>query len=139
MNHHPALNISSFDAHWLAEAVRLREAATGTFEDAEAVRAARAMATDTEQRILIRACRLGEREGLAQAIATWRPRARLLLLTLAVVALISGFGAALAVLGDGSRPVNVIWALGGLLGIHLFSLLLWLLGLWFGGRDAGGA
>jgi len=25
-------------------------------------------------------------------------------------------------LGDGSRPVNVVWAVGGLLGVHLISL-----------------
>ncbi|MFP5505673.1 MAG: DUF2868 domain-containing protein [Gammaproteobacteria bacterium] len=139
MSHRPATRISAFESRWLAEALRLREAATGALEDAEAVRAARAAAADVEQRILIRARRLGEREGLTQAIAAWRPRARLLLLALAIVALISGFGVALAVLGDGSRPVNVVWALGGLLGVHLFSLLLWLPGLWLGGRDAGGA
>jgi copper chaperone CopZ len=32
----------------------------------------------------------------------------------------------------------VVWALGGLLGVHLLSLLLWLAGLAVGGRDAGG-
>lgn len=139
LNHPRPPQTSGFDARWLAEAVRLRETASGALEDADAVRAARTRATDTEQRILIRAALLGEREGLAQAIAAWQPRARLVLLVLAVIALLSGFGAALAVLGDGSRPVNVVWALGGLLGVHLFSLLLWLLGLWLGGRDAGGA
>jgi hypothetical protein len=135
----PSTRISDFESRWLAEALRLRESVTGALEDAEAVRAARAAATDVEQRILVRARRLGEREGLAQAIAAWRPRTRLLLLALAFVALISGFGVAVAVLGDGSRPVNVVWALGGLLGVHLLSLLLWLLGQWLGGRDAGGA
>jgi hypothetical protein len=130
---------SAFESRWLAEALRLRESTAGGLEDAEAVRAARQVAGDAEQRILIRAQVLGEREGLAQVVAAWRPRARLLLLVLSLLAVISGFGVALAVLGDGSRPVNVVWALGGLLGVHLLSLLLWLLGLWLGGRDAGGA
>jgi hypothetical protein len=130
---------SAFESRWLAEALRLRESTGGALEDAEAVRAARQAGGDVEQRILIRARRLGEREGLAQAVAGWRPRARILLLVLSMLALLSGFGVALAVLGDGSRPVNVVWALGGLLGVHLLSLLMWFLGLWLGGRDAGGA
>lgn len=139
MNRSTPNRFSAFESRWLAEALRLREAASGALEDAEAVRAARQGTGDIEQRILIRAQRLGEREGLAQVVTAWRPRARVLLLALALLALISGFGVALAVLGDGSRPVNVVWALGGLLGVHLLSLLLWFLGLWLGGRDAGGA
>lgn len=130
---------SAFESRWLAEAVRLREAGSGPLEDAEAVRAARRAAGDVEQRIRVRAQRLGEREGLAQAIAGWRPHARLLLVLLAAVALVSGFGVAVAVLGDGSRPVNVVWALGGLIGVHLLSLLLWFVSLWLGGREGGGA
>lgn len=139
MNRSPSIRFSAFESRWLAEALRLRGASAGAVEDAAAVRAARQVVGDVEQRILARARQLGEREGLTQAIAAWRPRARLLLLALALVAVISGFGVALAVLGDGSRPVNVVWALGGLLGVHLLSLLLWFLGLWLGGRDAGGA
>ena len=130
---------SAFESRWLAEAVRLREAGSGALEDAAAVRAARESAGDVERRIRVRAQLLGEREGLAQAIAGWRPHARLLLAMLAAVALFSGFGVAVAVLGDGSRPVNVVWALGGLLGVHLLSLLFWFVSLWLGGRDAGGA
>ena len=41
----------------------------------------------------------------------------------------SRFGLALAALGDGSRPINVFWALGSLLGLNLLMLLGWLLGL----------
>ncbi len=130
---------SAFESRWLAEALRLREAASGPLEDADAARAARRAAGDVEQRILVRAQLLGEREGLTRAIAGWRPHARLLLGVLAVAALFSGFGVAVAVLGDGSRPVNVVWALSGLLGVHLLSLLFWFVSLWLGGREAGGA
>ncbi|KAG1541035.1 hypothetical protein G6F50_014280 [Rhizopus delemar] len=35
-------------------------------------------------------------------------------------------GVALGALGDGSRPVNVLWALGALLGLHALTFLLWL-------------
>ncbi|WP_188589745.1 DUF2868 domain-containing protein, partial [Achromobacter denitrificans] len=34
--------------------------------------------------------------------------------------------AALGALGDGSRSVNVLWALGALLGLHALTFLLWL-------------
>lgn len=130
---------SAFESRWLAEALRLRESTGGALEDAEAVRAARSIEGDVEQRILVRARELGEREGMVRIIAGWRPRERLLLALLAAFALVSGFGVAVAVLGDGSRPVNVVWALGGLLGVHLLSLLLWFVSQWLGGREAGGA
>lgn len=118
--------------------MRLREEVAGPLEDREATAAARAAGGDIEARIVCRARRLGEREGLARAVASWSARARVVTLLLSAIALVSGFGAALAVLGDGTRPVNVVWALGGLLGVHLLSLALWVAGLWLGGRDAGG-
>jgi len=133
-----SLRLSSFESHWLAEAVRRREERSGPFEDGHAVAAARAGGGDAESRILRRAQLVGEREGLVGAIASWTSRARLATLLLVALALASGFGAAEAVLGDGARAVNVVWALGGLLGVHLLSLLLWLAGLAVGGRDAGG-
>jgi len=137
LNNSPS-SLSTFESRWLAEAIRLRELTAGALDKGEAAHAAHGVDGDVEQRILFRAQRLGVREGLAQAVADWRPRSRLLLLGLSLLALLSGFGVALTVLGDGSRPVNIVWALGGLLGVHLLSLLLWLLGLWLGGREAGG-
>ena len=123
---------------WLAESVRRREERSGPLEDGDAVVAARAGGGDVESRILRRAQLLGEREGLAAAIGLWTARARVATLLLVVVALGSGFGAAVAVLGDGMRAVNVVWALGGLLGVHLLSLMVWLVGLGLGERDGGG-
>lgn len=133
-----SLRLSSFESRWLAEAVRRREERSGAFEDGEAVAAARVAGGDLESRIRRRAQQLGEREGLAAAITSWTARARLATLLLVALAFASGFGAAVAVLGDGTRPVNVVWALGGLLGVHVLSLLLWIAGLGLGGRDAGG-
>ncbi|MEK1907281.1 MAG: DUF2868 domain-containing protein, partial [Pseudomonas sp.] len=52
---------------------------------------------------------------------------------LLLLALFSGTGLAIAALGDGSRPVNVFWALGSLLGLHLLLLGGWLLGLLLAG------
>lgn len=131
-------SLGAFETRWLAEVVRLREEDGGSPVDSAAVRAAVDRAHGVEARILARACALGAQEGTLRALRAWRARARLVMWVLMGLALFSGFGAALAVLGDGSRPVNVVWALGGLLGVNLFSLMLWLGGLGLGGADAGG-
>src|SRR5690606_7205235 len=133
----PLSPLSPLEARWLAEVVRRHEDRNGLLEDSAALLAARVAPPELDERILRRADVLGEREGWREAIRRWHGRARLGLLAAAVFALVFGFGAAAGVLGDGSRPVNVVWALGGLLGVHLVSLLLWLLGMLLAGRSRG--
>lgn len=130
--------ISIPEGLWLAETLRLVEERRGPLEDAEACRQARAGGGDLRRRILARAERLARRDGLDLATTHWRQGARLALLLLAALALLSGAGLALAALGDGARPVNLLWALGSLLGLHLLSLAGWALGCVFGG-EAGSA
>ncbi len=127
-------SLTPLEARWLAEVVRRHEERHGPLEDSAALAAARGERADLERRILRRADLLGAREGWRDAVLRWHGRARLGLLAGAILALLLGFGAAAGVLGDGSRPVNVVWALGGLLGVHLASLLLWLLGMALAGR-----
>ncbi|MBF7729273.1 DUF2868 domain-containing protein [Pseudomonas sp. N040] len=121
---------------WLCEAMRLREARGERLDDREANRLARAGGGDLAQRIQRRALWLATRDGQLQALHGYRHAARLALLLLALVALLSGGGLAFAALGDGSRPVNVFWALGSLLGINLLMLLLSLASFALG-RDNG--
>jgi hypothetical protein len=123
---------------WLAEVVRRHEEHHGALDDARIHAEARAAAPDFEGRLLHRAGALGAREGWRDAILRWQARARVLFLAAALLALVLGFGAAAGVLGDGTRPVNVVWTLGGLLGVHLLSLLLWLLTLVLQGGARGG-
>ena len=118
----------AFDDRWLAEAVRLRERSRGRMEDVAAMAQARAAATGAEPRILVRARALGVREGLEQVLAAWNARVRLAAVALLGLALLGGVGAGLAVAGDGQRPINVVWALGGLLGLNMLSLLVWMFG-----------
>lgn len=118
--------LTPFESRWLAEVVRRHEERHGPLGDAAECLAAREVQAALEARILHRADALGAREGWRDAILRWHGRARLVLAVAAALALVFGFGAAAGVLGDGSRPVNVVWALGGLLGVNLFSLLLWL-------------
>nr|WP_157712563.1 DUF2868 domain-containing protein [Pseudomonas sp. PB120] len=119
---------------WLTETVRLREEHAGPLEDVEANRLARTAGGDLPARIQRRALWLAERDGLAGALKHWLQGARLALLVLAILAVVSGAGLAFAALGDGQTPVNVFWALGSLLGLNLILLLSWALGLMFAGE-----
>ncbi|KAA3652888.1 MAG: DUF2868 domain-containing protein [Proteobacteria bacterium] len=122
--------MTPFEQRWLAEATRLREHALGPADDAAAVRAARAGAGKLEQRLLFRAAALAEKNGLLGALTHRKQHAAYILLVAGVLALMAGATAATAVLGDGGRPVNVVWAMGGLLGLNTLTLLLWLAGRW---------
>lgn len=121
---------------WLTETVRLREEHAGPLEDLEANRLARTAGGDLPTRIQQRALHLAERDGLAAALSRWLQGARLALLLLAAVAVISGAGLAFAALGNGLAPVNVFWALGSLLGLNLILLISWALGLLFAGEHS---
>ena len=121
---------------WLTETVRLREEHAGPLEDLEANRLARTAGGDLATRIQQRALHLAERDGLAAALSRWLQGARLALVLLAVVAVISGAGLAFAALGNGLAPVNVFWALGSLLGLNLILLISWALGLLFAGEHS---
>nr|WP_207201648.1 DUF2868 domain-containing protein [Pseudomonas sp. TH41] len=114
---------------WLTETIRLREEHAGPLDDLEANRLARSAGGDLPTRIQRRALWLAERDGLTSALTHWLQGARLALLVLAVLALVSGAGLAFAALSDGQTPVNVFWALGSLLGLNLMLLLSWALGL----------
>ncbi|VVN81061.1 putative membrane protein [Pseudomonas fluorescens] len=117
---------------WLTETVRLREEHAGPLDDLEANRLARAAGGDLPSRIQRRALWLAERDGLTAALKHWLQGARLALVLLMILALLSGAGLAFAALGQ--TPVNVFWALGSLLGLNLILLLSWALGLIFAGE-----
>ena len=119
---------------WLTETVRLREEHAGPLEDLEANRLARSAGGDLPTRIQHRALWLAERDGLTAALKHWLQGARLALIVLAVLAVVSGAGLGFAALGDGQTPVNVFWALGSLLGLNLILLISWALGLVFAGE-----
>ena len=121
---------------WLAETVRLREEHAGPLEDQEANRLARHAGGDLPTRIQKRALWLAERDGLTQALRHWLQGARLALILMALLAIVSGAGLAFTALGNGTQPVNVFWALGTLLGLNMLLLLSWVLGLLFAGEHS---
>nr|WP_279309246.1 MULTISPECIES: DUF2868 domain-containing protein [Pseudomonas] len=117
---------------WLTETIRLREEHAGPLEDLEANRLARAAGGDLPGRIQRRAVWLAERDGLGTALRHWLQGARLALVLLTILAVLSGAGLAFAALGQ--TPVNVFWALGSLLGLNLILLISWAFGLLFAGE-----
>ena len=129
MNVSPSPKLSHLNQRWLAETVRTRNHGLPPTDNPEAAAYACAQTEDLEQRILLHARYVGSRDGSLSALLNWRQQARWVLIVLVVIAVLGGFSTALAVLGDGSRPVNVIWALGGLIGFNLLMLFIWLLNL----------
>src|SRR3546814_17501133 len=99
--------ITSFHAYWLAETLRLREALWGPVEDAMEVRRARAQGQGFEQRVLLRAGYLAQREKLDLLVRQWTQGSRLALTGLCLLAVLAGIAASLGALGDGVRPVNL--------------------------------
>lgn len=130
--------LSPFDRRWLAETIRLQEARQGPLEDADAVRQARRAPPELEARILARADALARRDGLPAFVRQWNAHARWALLALALLAVAGGVGSAASVLGDGGHAVNIVWAIGGLLGLHALMLVLWLAGLLLPAAGTGG-
>jgi hypothetical protein len=133
----PAPVSTTFTDLWLAETVRLREEHWGPLEDRDAVRQARLADGAIEDRVLLRARLIARREGLDRQVADWRQGAYIAAAVLVVLAILAGAGAAWSALGDGSRVVNVVWAVASLLGLHLLTFLLWLISFAAAPRTAG--
>ena len=124
--------LSPLQTLWLCETVRLREEHTGLLEDSEACRAARVAKGSLAERLQIRGLFLARRDGLASALQHWLQGAKLALWLLIISAIISGVVLAKTAL-SGSTPlqINIFWALAGLIGLNLLSLLAWVISLLF--------
>ncbi|MEN0107937.1 MAG: DUF2868 domain-containing protein [Pseudomonas sp.] len=128
--------LSRLQRLWLIEAVRLREEQAGPLEDREANRIASQQGGELTTRIETRALWLAQRDGMYNALLHWHQGAVLALWLLLALAVVSGAGLGVAALGDGVRPVNLMWALGSLLGLHLLTLLGWAGGFLFAGSGS---
>jgi hypothetical protein len=127
----------SIEDYWLAETLRLRESLWGPLQDAMEVRQARTQAGGFALKVLLRARLIGRREQLDVLIQRWKEGSRLALAAMGLLAILAGAGAALGALGDGSRAVNLLLALAGLLGLNLLSFLFWLVSFAVGHQGGG--
>ena len=123
--------LSPLQRLWLCESIRLHEQHNPVLEDSEACRLARQQGQSLQQRIELRNLTLARQQGLSGALQNWLSAALWLGLALAVLALLTGYGLASTALSRQAESINLVWALLGLLGLHLFTLLLWLIGMLF--------
>ncbi len=121
---------------WLCETVRLREEQTGLLEDSEACRTARATQGSLAQRLQVRGLFLAKRDGLLIAMQHWLQGAKLALWLLILSAIIAGVVLAKTALSGAPQAINIFWALAGLIGLNLLSLLAWLFSLVFSAQTS---
>ncbi len=124
-------SLSHLQTLWLCETVRLREEQTGLLEDSEACRKARTTQGSLAKRLQVRGLFLAQRDGLVTALQHWLQGARLALWLLILSAIISGVVLAKTALSGTPLAINIFWALAGLIGLNLLSLLAWCFGMLF--------
>lgn len=119
----------------VAEAVRRLEQDGPLDDAAELQQAFRSHDTRAAQ-LAERAWLLGRRLGLPRELARWRRLAAWMVGLLALLMALGALATARALLAPDGR-INAIAAFTSLLGWHALMLLAWLLGLLWGGRQAG--
>lgn len=121
--------------YWLLEAVRLKESQWGPIEDAVEVRRVIAAGGSLEDRMLLRAQLLSEREQWPQKQQhLWRFMRWSLWFVFALF-MVLGAGAAFGAFNAVDGRVNVLWAMVTLLALPTFSLVVWLVALLFSTRS----
>jgi hypothetical protein len=118
----------TFNQAWLCEAIHLKESQWGPLDDSKA----RLLAQNEHSpraKIIRRAKELTQSSGLTTAITTLRSAGWLSCLVILSLAIIAGASSAFATLGNGSQPVNIVWALLSLLGLNFLSLIIWIVTL----------
>ncbi|HEY9279077.1 MAG TPA: DUF2868 domain-containing protein [Eoetvoesiella sp.] len=106
--------------------MRLREEHWGPLEDAAEVRRARAEGRNFPEKILLRAQFLARREKVDLVTQKWAHGAKFALIGMLIAAMLTGAGAAMGALGDGTRSVNILLALAAMLGLHCLTFIFWL-------------
>lgn len=118
----------TFNQAWLCEVIHLRESQWGTQDDSKA----RLLAQNERSplaKIIRRAQALNQASGLTTTIQTLNSASWLAFFVILSVAIIAGVSSAFAALGNGTQPVNIVWALLSLLGLNFLSLIIWCVAL----------
>ncbi|MHC4079896.1 MAG: DUF2868 domain-containing protein [Planctomycetota bacterium] len=123
--HEPGIG---FGDRLLAEAVRaLERDGAQPIDDPRAEAEAAGAGGDFEQRVAIRARSLDASRGLGEALVQTRQVIGVIMAVGMLLAAVAGAGAARASLATADdAPVNIYWALGGLLGIQTLLLAVWI-------------
>jgi hypothetical protein len=119
---------ASFKQSWLCEAIHLRESQWGPQDDSKARLLAQHELSPLAK-VTCRAQVLSQNIGLTGTIATISSAGWYSVVLILIFALLTGASMALTALGNGTHPVNIVWALISLLGLNVFFLILWCLAL----------
>lgn len=114
----------TFKQAWLCEAIRLRESQWGPQDDSKARLLAQNEYTPIAK-IIRRATELSQSSGLSTSITKLSAAGWLAFFVILGLAILTGASSAFAALGNGTQPINIVWALLSLLGLNLLSLIIW--------------
>ena len=114
----------TFNQAWLCEVIHLRESQWGPQDDSKARLLAQNEPSSTAK-IIRRAKELNQSSSLTTSIAKLSSAGWLAFLVILSLAIIAGASSAFATLGNGTQPVNIVWALLSLLGLNFLSLVIW--------------
>lgn len=114
----------TFKQAWLCEAIHLKESQWGPQDDSKARLLAQNEYTPIAK-IIRRATELSQASGLTTSITKLSAAGWLAFFVILGLAILTGVSSAFATLGNGTQPVNIVWALLSLLGLNLLSLIIW--------------
>jgi len=121
--------MQTLDDAWRYEMVRLTEIRSGPLEDAHVNLRVLQTSQNPTDWLINRARALAPMVQADSGIIAVKQTARLVTVSVLLVAFFVGAGAGAAALGDATRPVNVLWVLLALLLLPTVSLLIWLISL----------
>ncbi|EGN74995.1 Protein of unknown function (DUF2868) [Idiomarina sp. A28L] len=128
--------MNKFEAFVVTEVVRNHELQNGPLTDQHVLAQARVENTP-EKRVITRATLLAESLGYLQAIRDWITIRLLAFSSLAIIAVIAGWGLGRSVLVSTNEPLSIAWIFMILLGLHGISFVIWLI-FTLGSGNGGG-
>jgi hypothetical protein len=121
--------MQTLDDAWRYEVVRLTEIRSGPLEDAHVNSGILQMTREPTDWLINRAKALAPMVQADAGISSVKQTARLLIISVWLVAFFVGAAAGVAALGDPTRPINILWVLLALLLLPTVSLFVWLISL----------
>lgn len=121
---------------WCYHYISRLELRDGLIHDESINRQADASSSSVPDQLVERAWLLATQKNLLEQYGQIRQVIGSAMAVLLVLGLVAGGSAALAALGSGSTPVNVIWSLMGLLLMPTITLIVWLVSVFLPGAGA---
>ena len=118
----------SFKNAWLCEAIVTKETEWGALDESTARLLSKNESTPIAK-VLRRAQELGKSNGLVTTINALSDAGLWAIILLLFLAIAAGGMMSRAALGDGTQPVNIVWALVNLFLINFISLVFWLVAM----------